>query len=79
VSSPRPRRPSPRRRRRRRLARLLGAAGIAAVFLVGIALGEALHDSPKTGAQTLVRTLRPLSLAPIVQSTVTVTTVAPAP
>ena len=40
-------------------------AGAAVVFGVGIALGEALHDNPKPGgAQTLVRTLRPLPLSP---------------
>ena len=73
MSARPPRRP-PRRRRRRRLSRLLRVAGVAAVFLVGIALGEALEDSPRAGTQTLVRTLAPLSLAPIVEATVTVTT-----
>jgi hypothetical protein len=66
-----------RRRRPRRVAavvrwgiRLLGAA---ALFGGGIALGQALDDNPKPGpAQTLVRTLRPLPLAPAVK-TVTVT------
>ena len=61
------------------MRRLLGLAGVAAVFLVGIALGEALEDAPPTGTQTLVRTLAPLSLAPVVAATVTVTTPAPAP
>jgi hypothetical protein len=37
----------------------------AAFFGGGVALGQALHDNPKPGpAQTLVRTLRPLPLAP---------------
>ena len=46
------------------------------VFLVGIALGQALHDNPKPGGmQTLVRTLRPVPLAPAALETVTVTTV----
>jgi hypothetical protein len=47
---------------------------LGAVFAVGIAVGEALHDAPKAGGtQTLVRTLRPLQLAPAAQTTVTVT------
>ena len=79
MSSPRPRRPPPRRRGRRRLGRLLGLAGIVVVFLAGIGLGEALEDSPPAGTQTLVRTLAPLRLAPVVQRTVTVTTAAPGP
>lgn len=60
---------------RRRL--LLGAAVLVAgavIFVVGIAVGEALHDNPKPGGtQTLVRTLRPLPLAPAARETVTVT------
>jgi hypothetical protein len=56
---------------RRRL--LLGVA-LAAAFVVGIALGEALDDSsPPAGSQTLVRTLSPLPLAPAARETVTVT------
>ena len=44
------------------------------VFAVGIALGEALHDNPQPGGtQTLVRTLKPLPLAPAARETVTVT------
>ena len=40
----------------------------------GVAVGEALHDSPKPGgSQTLVRTLHPLPLAPAALETVTVT------
>jgi hypothetical protein len=69
-----------RRDRRRRPRRLAGALrwGIrlllaAAFFGGGVALGEALHDNPKPGpTQTLVRTLRPLPLAPAPR-TVTVT------
>jgi hypothetical protein len=55
--------------------RLLAAvAGAAVVFVVGVALGEALHDNPKPGGtQTLVRTLKPLPLAPAARETVTVT------
>jgi hypothetical protein len=52
------------------------AAVVAAVlvFAVGVAVGESLHDSsPAAGTQTLVRTLRPLPLAPAARETVTVT------
>jgi hypothetical protein len=35
---------------------------LVAVFLLGIALGEALHDNPKPGGTlTFVRTLPPLA------------------
>ena len=52
--------------------------GVALVFVVGIALGQALHDNPKPGGtQTLVRTLRPLPLAPAAVKTVTVTVTTP--
>jgi hypothetical protein len=51
---------------------VLGA--LIVVFVVGIAVGEALHDQPQPGqGQTLVRTLRPLPLAPAARETVTVT------
>ncbi len=54
--------------------RVLLAVGIVVVFVVGIALGEALHDNATPGGtQTLVRTLNPLPLAPAARSTVTVT------
>jgi hypothetical protein len=48
-----------RRRRRQELVRWGIRGGIAAVvFLLGIALGEALHDNPKPGSTiTLQRTL----------------------
>jgi hypothetical protein len=47
-------------------------------FVVGIGLGEALHDNPKPGGtQTLVRTLHPLPLVPVAQNTVTVTVTTP--
>jgi hypothetical protein len=53
---------------------VLALVGIAVVFAVGVALGQALHDNPKPGgSQTLVRTLRPLPLAPAAEQTVTVT------
>ena len=43
-------------------------------FVVGIGLGEALHDNPNPGGtQTVVRTLHPLPLVPVAQNTVTVT------
>jgi hypothetical protein len=47
---------------------------VVVVFGLGIGLGQALNDNPKTGGtQTLVRTLRPLPLAPAARETVTVT------
>jgi hypothetical protein len=50
------------------------AAAAVLVFLVGIALGQALNDNSEPGGtQTLVRTLRPLPLAPAARETVTVT------
>jgi hypothetical protein len=46
---------------------------LAAVFAVGVALGEALHDNPKPGdSRTQTRQLRPISLPPVTR-TVTVT------
>jgi hypothetical protein len=52
----------------------LAALGIVIVFVVGIALGEALHDSPAPGGtQRIERRLRPLPLAPAARETVTVT------
>ena len=68
----RPRRPPPRRRRWPRVLAILLGLGVA--FVLGIGLGESLHDNPKPGgAQTLVRTLNPLPLVPVAQNTVTVT------
>ena len=57
------------------MTRLLAALiGAVVVFAVGSAVGEALHDNPKPGGtQTLVRTLKPLPLAPAARETVTVT------
>jgi hypothetical protein len=53
---------------------ILIAAAVLVVFVVGIGLGQALNDNPKTGGtQTLVRTLEPLPLAPAARETVTVT------
>ena len=68
----RPRRTPPRRRRWPRVLAIL--LGLGVVFVLGIGLGESLHDNPKPGgAQTLVRTLNPLPLVPVAQNTVTVT------
>jgi hypothetical protein len=68
----RPRRPPPRRRRWPRVLLLVLALVIA--FVVGIGLGEALHDNPDPGGtQTVVRTLHPLPLVPVARNTVTVT------
>jgi hypothetical protein len=47
---------------------------VVVVFGLGIGLGQALNDNPRPGGtQTLVRTLRPLPLAPAARETVTVT------
>ncbi|HEX6761657.1 MAG TPA: hypothetical protein VF094_02540 [Gaiellaceae bacterium] len=64
-----------RRRRRRRVPGWVPAlAGLIVAFLVGIAVGESLHDNPKPGGtQTFVRTLEPLTLTPAAATTVTVT------
>ena len=71
MTAPPARPPRPHRRRRRVPSWLIGATALLVTFLVGIALGEALHDNPKPGGtQTVVRTLSPLTLAP---STVTIT------
>jgi len=52
----------------------VAAVCLVAVFAVGIAVGQALHDSsPPSGTRTLVRTLTPLPLAPAARTTVTVT------
>jgi hypothetical protein len=53
---------------------VLIVVGAVLVFAIGIAVGEALHDNPQPGGtQSLVRTLRPLPLAPAARETVTVT------
>jgi hypothetical protein len=58
--SPVERRDRRRRRRREELTRWGIRVGLALlVFLVGIALGQALHDNPNPGSTiTLERTLR---------------------
>jgi hypothetical protein len=54
--------------------RVLIGAGVVAAFVVGVALGQALSDNPQPGGrQTLIRTLKPLPLAPAARATVTVT------
>lgn len=57
------------------MRRLLAvAAGAIVVFAVGVGVGEAIHDNPQPGGtQTLVRTLKPLPLAPAARETITVT------
>jgi hypothetical protein len=56
----------------------LAAAALVIVFVVGIAVGEALHDNPTgSGMQTVVRTLQPLPLVPAARTTITVTTSGP--
>jgi hypothetical protein len=78
VTVTRPRRAPRRRRRGRWVRRILPILALAVAFVVGIGLGEALHDNPKPGGtQTLVRTLHPLPLVPVAQNTVTVTVTTP--
>jgi hypothetical protein len=53
---------------------LVAVAAAVVLFVIGIAVGESLHDNPKPGGtQTLVRTLKPLQLAPAARETVTIT------
>jgi len=71
--------PSRTRRRGRRpfIRRLLLAVGLIAIFLLGMALGQALDDAPKSGdVVTSVRTLTPLPQQPPTK-TVTVTVTQP--
>ena len=71
--------PEPRSRPRRRPWRVLAVAtGLVVVGVVGVAVGEALHDNPRPGGtQVYVRTLTPLPLTPAALTTVTVTTTSP--
>lgn len=56
-----------------RLLFVLLALGVT--FVVGIGLGEALHDRPNVGGtQVIIRTLPSLTLVPVPTTTVTVTT-----
>jgi hypothetical protein len=60
----RPRRP-PARRGRGALRVALGLLALAVAFVLGVALGKSLGDSPHSGGtQTLVRTLQPLPQRP---------------
>ena len=53
-------RPRPRRRKRLVPSWVVTLLLFALVFLVGIALGQALHDNPKPGGtQTIVETFTP--------------------
>ncbi len=55
--------------------RLLVLLAVGVAFVVGLGVGEALHDQPDLGGtQTLIRTLRPLPITPVPPKTVTVTT-----
>jgi hypothetical protein len=73
VGSTSPERSRERRSgRRRRIFRwILGALVLAAVFLMGLAVGRAVESVPTSEDQTLVRTLVPTTLTP--RETVTVT------
>jgi hypothetical protein len=54
--------------------RIVLAAVVLVVFALGVGLGQALNDNPQPGGQqTLIRTLKPLPLAPAARETVTVT------
>jgi hypothetical protein len=65
-------------RRRQWPKRLAVVAFVVIAFAVGIALGESLSDGPSpAGTQSLVRTLKPLPLAPAARTTVTVTVTGP--
>jgi ferric-dicitrate binding protein FerR (iron transport regulator) len=68
----------PKRSRRRRLVRPLALAlALVAVFVVGIAFGQALDDAPEPGGLTTsVRTLTSLPQQPPAR-TVTVTVTEP--
>jgi hypothetical protein len=58
--------------------RLLLFGALVLMFLLGVAVGEALHDNPQPGGtQSLVRTLHPLPVAPAARETVTVTVTKP--
>jgi hypothetical protein len=57
--------PRPRRKRRPLLRAGLALLALAVVFVLGIALGKALNDSPQSGGTvTYVRTLKPLPQQP---------------
>jgi hypothetical protein len=59
VTEPAPR-PRPRRRKRLVPSWVVTSLLVLLVFLLGIALGQALHDNPKPGGtQTIVQTFTP--------------------
>jgi hypothetical protein len=58
--------------------RVVPLALLGVAFVVGIGVGEALHDQPDVGGnQTVVRTLEPRPITPVPPKTVTVTTTTP--
>jgi hypothetical protein len=61
-----------------RLSRVVAlVVGAVVLFALGVAVGQALHDStPPEGRQTQIRTLHPVQLPPA-RVTVTVTTSGP--
>jgi hypothetical protein len=64
-------RPRPRRDRRREGTWALRVAALLVVFVVGVAVGQAMDDaSPPAGTNTSIRTLEPATLS---AETVTVT------
>ena len=64
MSEPSPRRRPPRRNPWPR--RAIIAALVLAIFVIGIALGEALNDGPPApSTQTYVRTLEPVPQQPV--------------
>jgi hypothetical protein len=63
------------RRRASPWRRLLLLLAFVVVFVAGIGLGRALNDRPEgAGTQTIVRTLKPLTVTPMSPETVTITT-----
>jgi hypothetical protein len=50
-----------RARRQKSRNRILVAVAIVVAFGIGIALGQALHDNPRPGEQTSIRTIPPLT------------------
>jgi hypothetical protein len=63
------------RRRTSPWIRLLVVVGFGAAFVAGLGVGEALNDRPADGgSQTIVRTLKPVTLTAVSPETVTVTT-----
>lgn len=68
----------PRGHRRRWPRRLLVVVFVLAAFAIGVALGQSLSEGPSPGGtQSLMRTLKPLPIAPAARTTVTVTVTGP--